>query len=154
MPINRHPIRFTIATTLLGLALPAMANPDPDDWQSVVAQAEGQTVYWNAWGGDTRTNRYIDWVAEQMQAQYGVDVEHVKLDDTGSSVARVLGEKQAGNHRRKPRGCHRLHTAYRRLRVALGKSANHLLLRQRPNRDSPQGYTVATRLGSSQPGPV
>ncbi|AJY52221.1 MULTISPECIES: ABC transporter substrate-binding protein [Halomonadaceae] len=98
MPINRHPIRFTIATTLLGLALPAMANPDPDDWQSVVAQAEGQTVYWNAWGGDTRTNRYIDWVAEQMQAQYGVDVEHVKLDDTGSAVARVLGEKQAGNH--------------------------------------------------------
>jgi putative thiamine transport system substrate-binding protein len=62
-----------------------------------VAEAEGQTVYWNAWGGDTRTNRYIEWVAQQMQAQYGIEVEHVKLDDTGSAVARVLAEKQAGN---------------------------------------------------------
>ncbi len=95
---TRHPLRLAIVTTMLAFTVPASANPDPSDWQSVVAQAEGQTVYWNAWGGDTRTNRYIDWVAEQMQAQYGVDVEHVKLDDTGSAVARVLAEKQAGNH--------------------------------------------------------
>lgn len=98
MPINRRPLRLTIAAAMITVALPSIANPNPDGWQSVVAQAEGQTVYWNAWGGDTRTNRYIDWVAEQMQAQYGVDVEHVKLDDTGSAVARVLAEKQAGNH--------------------------------------------------------
>ena len=95
---TRHPLRLAIVTTMLAFTVPASANPDPSDWQSVVAQAEGQTVYWNAWGGDTRTNRYIDWVAEQMQAQYGVDVEHVKLDDTGSALARVLAEKQAGNH--------------------------------------------------------
>ncbi len=101
MSTNRNPLRGALTTsitaTLLAFSLPAMATPDPSDWQSVVAEAEGQTVYWNAWGGDTRTNRYIDWVAGQMQAQYGVDVEHVKLDDTGSAVARVLGEKQAGN---------------------------------------------------------
>ncbi len=48
-------------------------------------------------GGDARTNRYIAWVAEQMQESYGVRVEHVKLDDTSSAVARVLGEQQAGN---------------------------------------------------------
>jgi putative thiamine transport system substrate-binding protein len=87
----------TVATTLLALALPASANPDPSDWQAVQEEAQGQTVYWNAWGGDTRTNRYIAWVAEQMQAEYAVNVEHVKLNDTGSAVARVLGEKQAGN---------------------------------------------------------
>ena len=104
MPINRHTLRTILTTTtfissaMLALTVPAMANPDPSDWQSVVAEAEGQTVYWNAWGGDTRTNRYIDWVAKQMQSQYGVDVEHVKLDDTGSAVARVLAERQAGNH--------------------------------------------------------
>lgn len=98
MPINHLPLRLTFATAMLTLALPTMADPAPNDWQSVLAEAEGQTVYWNAWGGDTRTNRYIDWVAEQLQEQYGVEVEHVKLDDTGSAVARVLAEKQAGNH--------------------------------------------------------
>jgi putative thiamine transport system substrate-binding protein len=105
MPINRNSLRMafsttlatTISTAMLILTLPAMADPEPNDWQSVLADAEGQTVYWNAWGGDTRTNRYIDWVAEQMQAQFGIEVEHVKLDDTGSAVARVLAEKQAGN---------------------------------------------------------
>lgn len=98
MHIIRNPLCLTIATTMLAFTPLAMANPDPSDWQSVVAEAEGQTVYWNAWGGDTRTNRYIDWVAQQMQAQYDVDVEHVKLDDTSSAVARVLAEKQAGNN--------------------------------------------------------
>jgi len=89
--------RFTLMAPLLALALPAAAAPDPGNWQAVLAEAEGQTVYWNAWGGDSRTNRYIDWVAEQMQAQHDVTVEHVKLDDTSSAVSRVLAEKQAGN---------------------------------------------------------
>lgn len=97
MPNHRSIQRVTIAIATLALTLPAAANPDPNEWQSVIAEADGQTVYWNAWGGDARTNRYIDWVAQQMQAQYSVNVEHVKLDDTGSAVARVLGEKQAGN---------------------------------------------------------
>ncbi|XKF14785.1 ABC transporter substrate-binding protein [Halomonas sp. BLK-85] len=85
-----------LATALPG-ALPAAAAPDTDNWQAVLEEADGQTVYWNAWGGDARTNRYIAWVAEQMQADVGVEVEHVKLDDTSSAVSRVLGEKQAGN---------------------------------------------------------
>jgi len=83
---------------MLSLALPAMAAPDPNDWDAVLQAADGQTVYWNAWGGDARTNRYIAWVAEQMQAKYGIEVEHVKLEDTSNAVARVLGEKQASNH--------------------------------------------------------
>ncbi len=93
----RTTLTTAVATAMLSLALPAMAAPDPNDWDAVLQAADGQTVYWNAWGGDSRTNRYIAWVSEQMQSTYGVDVEHVKLDDTGSAVARVLGEKQAGN---------------------------------------------------------
>ncbi|MDN6296598.1 MAG: ABC transporter substrate-binding protein [Halomonas sp.] len=79
------------------LASTALASPDPNDWDAVLEQADGQTVYWNAWGGDSRTNRYIDWVDGRMQERFGVEVEHVKLEDTGSAVARVLAEKQAGN---------------------------------------------------------
>ena len=94
---TRSPLPATAAILLLALAAPAAAAPDPADWQAVLEAADGQTVYWNAWGGDTRTNRYIAWVADKIQADYGVSVEHVKLNDTSSAVARVLGEKQAGN---------------------------------------------------------
>ncbi|MDN6179400.1 MAG: ABC transporter substrate-binding protein [Halomonas subglaciescola] len=99
---NRRPFRSRlIAGLCAALALPALAAaqkaPAPDDWDAVLERADGQTVYWNAWGGDSRTNRYIDWVARQMNKRYGVDVEHVKLNDTSSAVARVLAEKQAGN---------------------------------------------------------
>jgi putative thiamine transport system substrate-binding protein len=89
------------AVLLAGLALPAlvmpaMAEPDPKDWDSVLDQARGQTVYWNAWGGDPRTNDYIAWAAQQVQAQFGVTLEHVKLSDTATAVSTVISEKAAG----------------------------------------------------------
>ena len=93
----RSALATAVAFALISLAAPAVATPDPQEWESVLDAADGQTVYWNAWGGDARTNRYIAWVAEQMQESYGVRVEHVKLDDTSSAVARVLVEQQAGN---------------------------------------------------------
>lgn len=86
-----------LATALLG-ALPAVAAPDPDNWQKVLEDADGQTVYWNAWAGEERTNAYISWVAQQVEAQYGVALVHVKLGDTSEAVSRVLAEKQAGNN--------------------------------------------------------
>jgi putative thiamine transport system substrate-binding protein len=79
------------------LALPAAAQEiDPADWDAVSDAADGQTVYWHAWGGDTATNDFIAWVGEQVDAEYGVTLEHVKLSDTGDAVTRVLSEKQAG----------------------------------------------------------
>ncbi len=93
----RSALATAVALALVTLTAPAVAEPNPQEWEAVLADADGQTVYWNAWGGDARTNRYIAWVAEQMQESYNVRVEHVKLDDTSSAVARVLGEQQAGN---------------------------------------------------------
>ena len=56
----------------LALALAAaLAAPqvsyaaDPADWPSVLAEASGQTVYWNAWGGSDATNAFIDWVGDR-----------------------------------------------------------------------------------------
>ncbi|MGI9437678.1 MAG: ABC transporter substrate-binding protein, partial [Geminicoccaceae bacterium] len=57
---------------------------------------EGQTVYFNAWGGDETINGYIDWVGDEVQARFGVELRHVKLADTAEAVARVLAEKAAG----------------------------------------------------------
>lgn len=60
------------------------------------ARAADETVYWNAWGGDPRTNDFIAWTNERMQALHGITVRHVKLTDTAEAVARVLAEKSAG----------------------------------------------------------
>lgn len=76
--------------------LPAMADIDPANWDAVTAEAEGQTVFWNAWGGSTTTNDFIAWVGSRVMADYGVTLEHVKLTDTADAVTRVLSEKQAG----------------------------------------------------------
>lgn len=73
-----------------------LADTDPADWAAVTAEAAGQTVYWNAWGGSTTTNDFIAWVGEQVAEEYGVTLEHVKLTDTADAVTRVLAEKQAG----------------------------------------------------------
>ena len=72
------------------------AQTDPADWDGVIAAADGQTVYWHAWGGSTQTNDFIAWVGERVAADYGVVLEHVKLTDTADAVTRVLSEKQAG----------------------------------------------------------
>ncbi|MCL4148701.1 UNVERIFIED_CONTAM: hypothetical protein GTU68_016461 [Idotea baltica] len=76
----------------------AFANPDPADWDAVTTEANGQTVYWNAWGGSTTTNDFIAWVGERVMEDYGVTLEHVKLTDTADAVTRVLSEKQAGEN--------------------------------------------------------
>lgn len=82
--------------TSLILALSLLATPALADWQQTLDAARGQTVYWNAWGGDARTNAFIDWVGDQTEALYGVEVEQVKLSDTAEAVTRVLSEKSAG----------------------------------------------------------
>jgi putative thiamine transport system substrate-binding protein len=80
----------TLALLLLGG--PVLAA----DWDSTLAAARGQTVYWNAWGGDEQINGYIAWVGDELLERHGVEVVHVKLTDTGEAVARVLAEKTAG----------------------------------------------------------
>jgi len=71
---------------------PLLATP----WPDVVAAARGQTVFWNAWGGDDRTNGFIAWANDRVSERYGVRIQHVRLRDTAEAVARVVAEKSAG----------------------------------------------------------
>ena len=80
------------------LALMMATQTHAQTWQDTVDAARGQTVYWHAWGGDPRTNNYIDWVDAQMQARFGIAVEHVPLTDTAEAVTRVLSERAAGQN--------------------------------------------------------
>ena len=72
------------------------ATPGLADWQATLDAARGQTVYWNAWGGDARTNAFIAWVGDRTEDLYDVSVEHVRLTDTAEAVTRVISERTAG----------------------------------------------------------
>jgi putative thiamine transport system substrate-binding protein len=89
-------------SALFALGLAAIASAaNATEWQpfpDIMRKARGQTVYWNAWGGDDRNNAYIAWVSAEVGKRYGVTLEHVKLTDTAEAVARVVAEKSAGRN--------------------------------------------------------
>jgi putative thiamine transport system substrate-binding protein len=85
---------LTIAALMLATASAARA----DAWDDTLAAARGQTVYWNAWGGDEQINAYIAWVGEQVAARYGIELVHVKLTDTAEAVGRIVAEKASGRN--------------------------------------------------------
>jgi putative thiamine transport system substrate-binding protein len=65
-------------------------------WSEIEREAQGQTVYWNAWGGSPETNAFIAWAAERLRHDHGIELRHVKLADTADAVARIIAEKAAG----------------------------------------------------------
>ncbi|MDW5315840.1 ABC transporter substrate-binding protein [Rhizobium sp. PL01] len=75
----------------------AMAT-DAANWDQVLAEARGETVYFNAWGGSANINAYIQWAGDVVKARFGVTVVQVKLDDTAKAVTTVLAEKTAGRN--------------------------------------------------------
>lgn len=78
--------------------LPTLAHAENSaSWGETQAQARGQTVYFNAWGGSDAINRYIEWAAEQVATESGVDVELVKITDASAVVTRIATEVSAGN---------------------------------------------------------
>jgi len=91
---------FTAVSVLLAMALAeglaSAARAQAPTWDQALAQARGQTVFWNAWGGDERINAYIAWVGRRVAEDHGITLRHVKLSDTADAVARVLAEKAAG----------------------------------------------------------
>ena len=94
--IRRRELSLIAAAAVLTPAA-LRAQPVPAAaWPEVLAKARGQTVFWNAWAGDEKTNNFIAWVAEQTRARHGVTVQHVRLKDTAEAVTRVVAEKAAG----------------------------------------------------------
>lgn len=79
----------------VGLA-PAVRAQRLPSWAAIEAQAQGQKVYLNAWGGSERVNAYLQWAASELAKRYGVQLVHVKLTDTAEAVKRVKSEKAAG----------------------------------------------------------
>ncbi len=95
MTLNRR--QFS-SRTLLGSALLPLSSFSlaQSGWTDVERKARGQTVVMNAWGGSERINAYLAWAGEEVQKQFGVKLEHVKVTDTADVVKRVRNEKAAG----------------------------------------------------------
>ncbi len=88
-------IAFLLSLGLVGAGARAQ-TPDPGNWDTVLAEAKGQTVYFHAWGGEARINDYIAWAGKTVEHRFGVRVIHVKVSDTAEVVSRVLTDKAAG----------------------------------------------------------
>lgn len=98
-PSRRRLATLALAcTTCLAAGMPTAAGAAPEtrSWADITAKARGQTVYWNAWAGDERTNAFIAWAGDEVKKRHGVTIQQVKLKDTAEAVTRVVAEKSAG----------------------------------------------------------
>lgn len=66
------------------------------DWQQIKDEAKGQTVWFNAWGGDNAVNQYLDWVSGEMKTHYAINLKIVRLADAADAVKRIQTESAAG----------------------------------------------------------
>ena len=76
--------------------MPGGAQAKSAQWADTERTARGQTVYFNAWAGSERINAYLQWAAAELQRDFGVKLQHVKISDAADVVKRVRAEKQAG----------------------------------------------------------
>ncbi|TKF24156.1 ABC transporter substrate-binding protein [Vibrio genomosp. F6] len=79
-----------LCTSLLSLSSHAAS------WQEIEAKAEGQVVYFHAWGGSQEINQYLRWAGQELNSRYGITFKHVKVADISETTARLLAEKTAG----------------------------------------------------------
>ncbi|VTN08255.1 ABC-type uncharacterized transport system, periplasmic component [Raoultella terrigena] len=84
---------------LAALLLMPLAVNAGESWQQTEAQARGQTVWFNAWGGDPAVNRYLDWVSEAVKRDYAIDLRIVHIADAADAVRRIQTEARAGRSR-------------------------------------------------------
>ncbi len=107
MPLirRRHFLYLTAGTGLAALAAscrpPNATAPTLDPaataWDDVLALAQGTTVNWAMWGGSDQINSFVDgWVASKLNADYGITLNRVPINDTVEAVNKVVGEVQAG----------------------------------------------------------
>ncbi|WP_306674199.1 ABC transporter substrate-binding protein [Enterobacter soli] len=87
--------RVRFCAFMAGLLL-ASSSFAADSWQDIQHQARGQTVWFNAWGGDPAVNRYLDWVSGEMKSHYAITLKIVHLADAADAVKRIQTEYAAG----------------------------------------------------------
>ena len=99
---RRSPVAAPAAAAVLVLALsscagaPAQAPREFENFDEVMAAADGQTVDLWMYGGDGQGNSYVDEVLAPAAHEQGVTLRRVPITDTADALNRVLSERQAG----------------------------------------------------------
>lgn len=87
-----------LLSTIGILATTFSVNTVAEDWQTIEKQADGQSVYFHAWGGSQEINRYIQWAGQELKTRYNVTLNHVKVTDISETTTRLIAEKAAGKN--------------------------------------------------------
>lgn len=87
---------LTVICVAVNVCTYTYAQETSSDWDNILQQAQGEPVYFNAWGGNEATNQYLDWAAAQIKTQYDVTLKVVPLADTADAVRRIEAEAAAG----------------------------------------------------------
>ncbi|MDA9556469.1 ABC transporter substrate-binding protein [Vibrio sp.] len=93
MKINTLSIAIALAASF---SVTASNSPSPVDWNKVKTEAQGQEVYFHAWGGSPEINNYLKWAGKELESRYSVTLNHIKVSDIAESTTRLLAEKAAG----------------------------------------------------------
>jgi putative spermidine/putrescine transport system substrate-binding protein len=84
-----------LSLSLAAVAAPAVAQDETADWESVLAEANGQTVNFYMWSGSDAINAYVDDFVAGKASELGINLKRVPAD-AAEVVQKVLGEKEAG----------------------------------------------------------
>lgn len=92
-------VRYSLYFLGLWLLMPQLAAAQETNWQKIEQDAKGQTVWFNAWGGDAAVNKYLDWVSDEVKRDYAITLRIVHIADAADTVKRIQTEAKAGRTR-------------------------------------------------------
>ncbi|WP_340679757.1 ABC transporter substrate-binding protein [Paraglaciecola sp.] len=78
--------------TKLENGAPVTMQENSAKWQQTLANAQGQSVYFYAWGGSKPVNDYLRWAAKEIASRYKITLRHVKVADISEAVSRLKAE--------------------------------------------------------------
>ena len=101
--INKHGLRMKKLVSTIGIlattfTTSSFAAPHSEEWKKIEQQADGQTVYFHAWGGSQQINHYLHWARKELNSRYNVTLNHVKVTDISETTTRLIAEKAAGKN--------------------------------------------------------
>jgi putative spermidine/putrescine transport system substrate-binding protein len=76
------------------------ASNDKSNFETVLQNAKGTTVNFYAWGGDERTNKWVETVwAKKVKDLYDITLKLNRVDDIQTTIAKIANEKQVNSEK-------------------------------------------------------
>ena len=89
-------VLFSLIAAACGGSEETAASAELGDWESILEEADDQTVQLWMWGGDTVLNDYIENTVAPAVLVQGVILEQVRIEATSDGIDRIVSEIEAG----------------------------------------------------------